>query len=694
MALLAASTAEDSRLRVPSQGAQAQGHPSIRHGFTPSPSLPDLDFNCDLTPQVGLFDNSFDAAFSSASPSDFDLLSSFGTPFDMASMVNVASPLSVYSGHVSNNVYSKAVNGFAAATAPTSPASAISSPSSFPTGFDFMSTFGTPFDLAPMDVTAASSNGSAVVGNNVSSQAVNGSTYSSTTPSDFDFLSSFGTPFNLAQTDDVASALSNFGSVGASSNVLSFAGNGSSSSAPLDSLNWLDSLASSSAVPVAKKAVKAATQKKASSVSPSSPTASVVSSKGNQETAVSSVYTSKVVGTKQTVEHPCACKVCGVAVATMVLRGSVASFQSGYLIDVTCDACSAASYNGGSASPSGSPVPEIPNLKIVQSRKRARKVNDNGKAVHCDVCQAHVGSGGVQVIDAAASESNKRHCGESGVSAAARKSDSFTVEVVCAGCRSCFGFCTECGGGGKYRTGKYRPFALFQDGRRTCSLPHFRLGDTKATHTFVPVSAQAAGPLAEAKVIFSDSYMAQHAVPKQLSGPTAPFRSALEIQHSADAIWFHEEARVAASFTPGQYVAFASIPKSSRKKSRAATAPGESSEIQMACFTAEHSVDVGVLEIKQVATRVTAAQSSVLLAEMVRNAVASLPFGSVEHVVVSSAVLSSAQIEKLGAVSVEAYLASAPVSVGAVYLRQKAADASLVAGAGAQLFVVSGGALV
>ncbi|RKO89332.1 hypothetical protein BDK51DRAFT_30692, partial [Blyttiomyces helicus] len=39
-------------------------------------------------------------------------------------------------------------------------------------------------------------------------------------------------------------------------------------------------------------------------------------------------------------------------------------------------------------------------------------------------------------------------------------------------------FCTACGGGGRFRTGKWRPRELFLVGRKTCSLQHERLGPT------------------------------------------------------------------------------------------------------------------------------------------------------------------------------------------------------------------------
>ncbi|KAJ3410679.1 hypothetical protein HDV05_003502, partial [Chytridiales sp. JEL 0842] len=54
------------------------------------------------------------------------------------------------------------------------------------------------------------------------------------------------------------------------------------------------------------------------------------------------------------------------------------------------------------------------------------------------------------------------------------------VEMLCEGCEAQFAFCTECGGGGRFRTGKWRPKELFSPQRRTCSLSHVRLGNVSS----------------------------------------------------------------------------------------------------------------------------------------------------------------------------------------------------------------------
>ncbi|RKO86274.1 hypothetical protein BDK51DRAFT_38813 [Blyttiomyces helicus] len=52
----------------------------------------------------------------------------------------------------------------------------------------------------------------------------------------------------------------------------------------------------------------------------------------------------------------------------------------------------------------------------------------------------------------------------------------FEVEAVCTPCWKKYKFCSACGGGGRFRTGKWRPKELFLPGRKTCRLSHERLG--------------------------------------------------------------------------------------------------------------------------------------------------------------------------------------------------------------------------
>lgn len=56
------------------------------------------------------------------------------------------------------------------------------------------------------------------------------------------------------------------------------------------------------------------------------------------------------------------------------------------------------------------------------------------------------------------------------------ESPQFLTQIMCTPCDAKYKFCSQCGGG-SIRTGKYRPTQLFQNGRKTCSLAHVRLGD-------------------------------------------------------------------------------------------------------------------------------------------------------------------------------------------------------------------------
>ena len=58
------------------------------------------------------------------------------------------------------------------------------------------------------------------------------------------------------------------------------------------------------------------------------------------------------------------------------------------------------------------------------------------------------------------------------------------VELVCVKCESQFSWCSQCGGGSKYRTGKWRPKKLFLPGRKTCKLRSVRLAGTPTVEIY------------------------------------------------------------------------------------------------------------------------------------------------------------------------------------------------------------------
>ncbi|KAJ3204624.1 hypothetical protein HDU67_009399 [Dinochytrium kinnereticum] len=138
-----------------------------------------------------------------------------------------------------------------------------------------------------------------------------------------------------------------------------------------------------------------------------------------------------------------------------------------YSVDVTCIPC-----YGRSSSSSAEIEPEN-----VRARGRKRRVNVFGRdrPVRCEACGQGVGFGGIRltvVKNDSSSDVKEREWVE----------PRFAVEVVCDKCVIDFDFCTQCGGGGSHRTGKWRPRQLFKANRRTCTLSHTRIGDMDKYH--------------------------------------------------------------------------------------------------------------------------------------------------------------------------------------------------------------------
>ncbi|KAJ3183777.1 hypothetical protein HDU87_005893 [Geranomyces variabilis] len=100
--------------------------------------------------------------------------------------------------------------------------------------------------------------------------------------------------------------------------------------------------------------------------------------------------------------------------------------------------------------------------KLIFSKKRYMMFEPHEAPVRCDVCKNAVCAGGFR---------------KSGVQEWV--APGFAVEFNCASCVSRFSLCTDCGAGGRYRTGKWRPKELFAPGRATCSLSHIRIAAVK-----------------------------------------------------------------------------------------------------------------------------------------------------------------------------------------------------------------------
>ncbi|KAJ3138865.1 hypothetical protein HDU90_000770 [Geranomyces variabilis] len=100
--------------------------------------------------------------------------------------------------------------------------------------------------------------------------------------------------------------------------------------------------------------------------------------------------------------------------------------------------------------------------KLIFSKKRYMMFEPREAPVRCDVCKGAVCAGGFR---------------KSGVQEWV--APGFAVEFNCSLCVSRFSLCTDCGAGGRFRTGKWRPKELFAPGRATCSLSHIRIAAVK-----------------------------------------------------------------------------------------------------------------------------------------------------------------------------------------------------------------------
>ncbi|KAI8815385.1 hypothetical protein BJ742DRAFT_864603 [Cladochytrium replicatum] len=241
-----------------------------------------------------------------------------------------------------------------------------------------------------------------------------------------------------------------------------------------------------------------------------------------------------VNGKRKMLEDLLHCRKCGQLSATLIMHAEGGVWNvvpnGGLLINCLCTQClpgeAGASdliqdtdeASAGTASVSGT-----------SAGKRKRITSD--ESLECEVCKQRFCSGLIRYVDGGLAE----ECGltvEKGYDGAAGPNDKpglsalitsqsrrkhqggaqrsdFKIEIVCTPCRSKYRFCTECGGGGKYRTGKYRPTELFIGSRRTCLLSHVRLGGASSVSIVVyeasgtPISTQV---LDETRDVHNDGF--------------------------------------------------------------------------------------------------------------------------------------------------------------------------------------------
>ncbi|KAG8957030.1 hypothetical protein FRC03_010597 [Tulasnella sp. 419] len=140
-------------------------------------------------------------------------------------------------------------------------------------------------------------------------------------------------------------------------------------------------------------------------------------------------------------EREASCHRCSKPICKLLLRGTSEELSVEYNLYYECTDCL--------------PPPVVPTR---QTKKRTRQTEDTTMPTVCDVCIRTIGRGGLV----------PRNRG---------LPISFAIEVVCPSCALKYSRCSDCGGGsGRVGVGKWRAKELFENGRKTCRLPHVRVG--------------------------------------------------------------------------------------------------------------------------------------------------------------------------------------------------------------------------
>ncbi|TPX60010.1 hypothetical protein PhCBS80983_g02073 [Powellomyces hirtus] len=171
---------------------------------------------------------------------------------------------------------------------------------------------------------------------------------------------------------------------------------------------------------------------------------------------------------KKIEEEAVYCKDCEKLTATFVLHYEKKHNMHGtkFTVELICSRCEG--HLG---------LSEPPTTLAATSTANTRKRTHDDFKIDCEICKRRIGSGGFKFAgngDVHGLGSGGKLRDDDGIMVA--DAMNFRVEPICAPCKSKYRLCTECGGGGKFRTGKYRPVELFAANRRTCNVSHVRIG--------------------------------------------------------------------------------------------------------------------------------------------------------------------------------------------------------------------------
>ncbi|KAJ1530132.1 hypothetical protein HK096_008252 [Nowakowskiella sp. JEL0078] len=224
----------------------------------------------------------------------------------------------------------------------------------------------------------------------------------------------------------------------------------------------------------------------------------------------------RAITRRKTHEEIASCGHCGTNIATIYMRGTQQSFEVGYIIELWCQNCENLRNNNLSnmgmtqnQTQNGSPA-SSQSFQLSRNPSFTRKRGRETPSVECEVCKRCLGSGGVR----------KRPADDNDISMSWEEPE-MMIEFVCTqSCASKYLFCSECGGGGRSRTGKWRPRQLFGSGRKTCSLPHIRIGDAPVQYRVLEVPSELTNPILQGvQDVFFDMALSLYAIPALIELP-------------------------------------------------------------------------------------------------------------------------------------------------------------------------------
>ena len=256
---------------------------------------------------------------------------------------------------------------------------------------------------------------------------------------------------------------------------------------------------------------------------------------------------------RKMIEEQIICNMCDKQLGVFILRCKGETIDVESLKKLTCVDCSANSPSrlfllndsddSRDASVSG-------NHKADKKRKRDQAVH----ITECEVCRTKIGSPIV----------------------ANDTKSALKPEYVCTLCCNTYLFCSECGGGGKHRTGKWRPKELFDKNRRTCSLPHVRVGNAQIEFEHFGLNNRVitSSIFEGIKDIFFDSMLSLYAIPGIMRNSNGRTKSYQQVRDDAACQWNATVSKFFIQKTPPnikRYVSLAWMDKKHRNKGKTNT---------------------------------------------------------------------------------------------------------------------------